>query len=145
MIRNIAAVVIGIFVGGIVNMSIISIGPQIIPLPEGVDPSDMEQLAESMPSWKPVNFLCPFLAHSLGTLVGAILAAAIAGSRKILLATCIGAFFLIGGIMMVLSLPSPIWFNVADLVIAYIPMGYLGGILGGRLNGPAEKLTAPSA
>ena len=26
---------------------------------------------------------------------------------------------------------SPMWFNVTDLLLAYIPMGYLGGILAG--------------
>jgi hypothetical protein len=24
---------------------------------------------------------------------------------------------------------GPMWFNVSDLLLAYIPMGYLGGIL----------------
>jgi len=27
---------------------------------------------------------------------------------------------------MVLSLPSPIWFNALDLIGAYLPMAYLG-------------------
>jgi len=41
----------------------------------------------------------------------------------------IGIFFLAGGIANIFMLPSPTWFSVVDLVVAYIPMGYLGGIV----------------
>jgi hypothetical protein len=45
----------------------------------------------------------------------------------------IGLFFMIGGIIMVSMLPSPLWFTILDLVGAYIPMGLLGGkIVSGR-------------
>ena len=30
---------------------------------------------------------------------------------------------------MVSMLGGPMWFNITDLLLAYIPMGYLGGIL----------------
>ena len=35
-------------------------------------------------------------------------------------------FFLIGGVYMVFIFPAPLWFIVGDLVLAYIPMGWLG-------------------
>ena len=41
------------------------------------------------------------------------------------------AFFLLGGITMVAMFGGPIWFTVLDLLGAYLPMGYLGGMLGG--------------
>jgi hypothetical protein len=41
------------------------------------------------------------------------------------LALGIGALFLIGGFMMVIMLPSPLWFDVVDIVGAYLPMAYL--------------------
>ena len=31
--------------------------------------------------------------------------------------------------MMVMDLPSPMWFNVLDLVGAYLPMGFLGYVI----------------
>ena len=79
----------------------------------------------------PQNFIMPFLAHALGTLAGAFLAALLAGSRKMMLALLVGVFFLIGGIMNVFMLPSPVWFTIVDLGLAYIPMGWLGGRLAG--------------
>jgi hypothetical protein len=42
-------------------------------------------------------------------------------------ALAIGVLFLIGGIAVNYLLPGPLWFSVIDLVIAYIPMAYLGG------------------
>mgnify|MGYP006919626066 CR=1 FL=1 len=36
---------------------------------------------------------------------------------------------------MVAMLDAPLWFNVSDLVLAYIPMAYLDGLLGqGKLR-----------
>lgn len=101
----------------------------IIPPPEGADLTTTEGLKEAMHLFKPINFLMPFLAHALGALVGAFIAALIAASHKMKLALVIGFFFLIGGIMMVFMLPSPTWFTILDLVVAYIPMAWIGGKL----------------
>jgi len=127
--RNVLAVIFGVVVGSLVNMGLINIGPFVVPLPEGADLSTMENLRDSMKLFTPVNFLFPFLAHALGTLSGAFIAAKFAASRPMTFAIGIGVFFLIGGATMVSMLGGPMWFNVTDLLLAYIPMGYLGGIL----------------
>lgn len=131
ILKNILAIVAGVLIGSVVNMAIIMAGPMVIPPPEGVDLSDMEKFAESLKLFKPINFIAPWLAHALGTLAGAFVAAKIAASHKMKIALGIGAFFLLGGISMVLMVGGPIWFIVLDLVGAYLPMGYLGGILAG--------------
>ncbi len=131
ILRNILAVIVGIVVGGIVNSALVNIGPLVIPLPEGADVSSMEAIANSMKLFTPVNFLFPFLAHAVGTLVGAFLAAKIAVSHKMKLAIGIGFLFLLGGITAAAMLGGPVWFIVVDLVLAYIPMGFLGGKLAG--------------
>ena len=53
----------GILVGMIVNMGLIILG-SLIPIPEYFDPMNAI-------NWKPTNFILPFLAHTLGILVGA--------------------------------------------------------------------------
>ncbi|MDH3628717.1 MAG: hypothetical protein OEV00_15230 [Acidobacteriota bacterium] len=136
IVRNILAVIAGFIVGSLVNMGLVNIGPSIVPLPEGADVSTMETLRESMKLFTPVNFIFPFLAHALGTLVGAFVAAKLAVSHKMKFAIGIGVFFLLGGITAISMIGGPPWFNVTDLVLAYIPMGYLGGILAG---GAARK------
>lgn len=129
ILRNILAVVAGILIGSVLNMAIITIGPMVIPLPDGVDMSDMDKFAENLKLLKPANFLAPWLAHALGTLVGAFVAARIAASHKMKFALGIGVFFLLGGIAMVAMVGGPLWFSVLDLIGAYLPMGYLGGNL----------------
>ena len=55
--------------------------------------------------------------------------ALIAVNHNLKFAIGIGIWFLIGGIVNIFMLPSPLWFSILDLVAAYIPMAYLGGVL----------------
>ena len=132
ILRNILAVIAGIFIGSFVNMGIIMISGSIIPPPNGADVTTMEGLKATMHLFEPKHFIFPFLAHALGTLVGAFLAARFAANNNARFAWAIGGFFLIGGITSVYMLPSPLWYTVVDLVGAYLPMGYLGGKLAGK-------------
>lgn len=127
--RNLLAVVVGIVVGSAVNMGLIIFGGILVPSPIEATGDDMDSLAASMHLFEPRHFLFPFLAHALGTLTGAALAAWIAASRRMLWALLIGAFFLAGGITMARLLPAPTWFIAIDLLLAYLPMAWLGGWL----------------
>jgi len=126
IVKNILAVLAGIIIGGAVNMGIIMLSGWVIP-PPGVDTSDMESLKSAMHLFEPRHFIMPFIAHAIGTLVGAFIAAKIAANNKMIFAMVIGIFFLIGGVMSVTMLPAPMWFNALDLLGAYIPMAWLGG------------------
>ncbi len=132
VLRNVLAVVAGLVLGSIVNMGLITVSGSVIPPPEGVDATDMESLKASMHLFEPRHFVFPFLAHALGTLAGALAAAALGASHKAKLALGVGAFFLLGGVINVFMLPAPGWFAALDLVGAYLPMAWLGGRLGGR-------------
>ena len=127
IIKNILAVLAGFLLGSAVNMGIIMILGYVIPPPEGVDVTNMESIKASMHLFEPKHFISPFLAHALGTLVGAAVAGMFAASRKMRFALGIGTFFMLGGIVNAFMLPSPVWFMVLDLAVAYLPMGWLGG------------------
>lgn len=129
LFRNLLAVLAGIIFGSIVNMGIISISGSVIPPPNGADLSTMEGLKANMHLLQPIHFLPFFLAHAVGTFAGAWITAKIAVNHKIKLALIIGAFFLLGGIITVFSLPSPVWYTIIDLAFAYIPMSYMAGKL----------------
>lgn len=135
ILRPIAAVLLGIFIGAMLNGSIIALSGYIIPPPPGSDLSTPEGLSAAMSLMGPQHFLFPFLAHALGTLIGALITARIANAHQMSLAMLIGIVFLTGGIYMVAILPAPMWFNVTDLLLAYIPMAWLGGKLGSKKKG----------
>ena len=132
ILRNFLAVVAGLILGSVVNMGIISISGAIIPPPAGADVTTTEGLKATMHLFEPKHFVFPFLAHALGTFAGAFVTAWFAVNNKMRLALIIGFFFLAGGIASVFMLPSPTWFTVLDLVVAYIPMAYLAAKLAGR-------------
>ena len=132
ILRNVLAVIAGVAVGSIVNMGLITISGKVIPPPAGVDVTNFEGLKSSMHLFEPKHFIFPFLAHALGTLVGAYVASILAASHAMKLALGIGVFFLIGGTINVFMLTSPTWFAVLDLVCAYIPMAWLGARLAER-------------
>ena len=127
ILKNIIAVIAGFLCGSMVNGGIIMISGSVIPPPDGADVTTMEGLKASMHLFEPKHFLMPFLAHALGTFVGAFFAAKLAANHQLKFALGIGLLFLAGGITNVILLPSPLWFSVLDLVAAYLPMAYLAG------------------
>ncbi|HSJ68940.1 MAG TPA: hypothetical protein VK921_14745, partial [Anditalea sp.] len=78
IIRNIIAVLAGIVIGSGVNMLIVTISGSIIPPPDGADVTTREGLEAAIHLFDPQHYIMPFLAHAMGTLVGAFIAALIA-------------------------------------------------------------------
>ena len=120
IVRNVLAVITGIILGSAVNMGIIMLQGYFIVLPEGVDVTNTESLQSSMHLFGPKHFIFPFLAHAIGTLVGAYLSARIAASHKMKFALGIGIFFLIGGLYL-LSL----YFNTTNPVFFLLEIPWL--------------------
>ena len=131
IVRNIIAVVIGLIVGNFVNLALIQVGYSVFTI--DVDVNDMKALGKFLENADSKYFIFPFLAHAFGTLTGAFTAALFSKNRKMGVALIIGGFFLIGGIMVSFFIPAPSWFISMDLIVAYIPMGLLGGFMAKRL------------
>lgn len=126
VLRNILAVAAGLVAGSVLNMALINLGPMLIPPPDGADMTTSEGLKAAMAMMEPKHFIFPFLAHASGTMAGAWIAVKLAASHFKVIAMIIGAFFFMGGALMVQMLPSPMWFNATDLILAYFPMAWLG-------------------
>ena len=136
LIRNVLAVLAGVILGSVVNMAIVTFGPSLIPPPAGADMMTPEGIAAAMPLLEPRHFITPFLAHALGTLVGAFVAYLVAASHKARFAYAIGVLFLIGGIAACFMIPAPVWFMALDLLVAYLPMAWLAIRIGAGLSKP---------
>jgi hypothetical protein len=129
IVRNILAVIIGWAVGSVLNMGFIKLGGLVFPL-EGLDTNDMNAYAEVIGTLEAEYFVFPFLAHALGTLVGAFVAYLIAATNKMKFSLGIGFLFFLGGLMVNYMLPGPLWFTILDLLVAYFPMAFLGATIG---------------
>lgn len=125
ILRNIIVVILGILIGSLANGLILQVGMTLIPPPEGFDMNTPEGLTAAMSRMEHKHFLAPFLAHAIGTLVGAFIVARFAASHYKAFAYVVGGLFFLGGLYMVLILNAPMWFNLTDLILAYFPMAWL--------------------
>lgn len=124
-VNTFLAVIIGWLGGSVVNAGLINVGHLVFPL-EGVDTDDMDALAEIMPTLGFEFFIFPFLAHAIGTFAGATLASYFALTNQFRASMAVGFIFLLGGIAVNFMIPSTTWFLLMDLLVAYIPMAWLG-------------------
>lgn len=146
IVRNLLALLLGIAVGGAVNMGLVMLGPWLIPPPAGVDVTNAESFKAAMHLFEPRHYVVPFAAHALGTLAGAAAGYLLSASRHAAMAYSIGAVFLLGGIVASFLIPAPAWFVALDLLLAYLPMAWLGSMLGRRWRaGQAEAPSLPPA
>lgn len=144
LLRNVLAVVAGIVIGSVVNMALIFIGPSLIPPPAGVDVNTAEGLAAGIHLFEPRHFVTPFLAHAVGTFAGALVAYLVAVNHKKRFAIGLAIFFLCGGIAASFMVPAPAWFIAADLLLAYLPMGWAAAWVGGRMRGGRVTAVEPA-
>ena len=103
LLKDIGIVLLGLILGGTLNMLLVQTGVIFFPAPEGIDISTEAGLKSAMTIMSPIHFIFPFLAHALGTLFGAWFAIRFTKSKHISAAYSIGMLFLLGGIMMVFS------------------------------------------
>jgi len=130
VLKNALAVLAGIIIGMFVNAAINKIGAALVGGPNGVDLSDPKNVADNIHLFEIKHFAMPWLAHALGTLVGAFTTVKLAAKNHMNYAMVIGTFFFIGGATMVYLIKgSPTWFNITDLAFAYFPMAWIGAKL----------------
>lgn len=132
ILRNVLAVVAGGLAGSIANMGLVMLGSSLIVPPSGVDMTNMESIKASAHLFEAKHFIAPFVAHAAGALIGGLTASLIGGSKRMVLALIVGGFFLLGGIAASFMIPAPAWFIAIDILLAYIPMAWLGWKLSGK-------------
>ena len=134
-LKALLAVIVGLIIGSVVNMGLIMLSGHVIPPPAGVDVTTAEGVKASIHLLDPKHFFFPFLAHALGTLVGAFVASKLAPRSGWLPAMTVGALFFLGGVISARMIPAPGWFIATDLLLAYFPAAGLGF----RLSRPRDK------
>jgi hypothetical protein len=136
MIRKILAVVLGFVAGSAFNMAMVTASSAVYPLPEGIDPNDFDAFKAHVEAHGLATgaLLMVLVAHAGGSLVSGFVCGLIAMRSWYAAAIGLGILWMCGGIAMLMMLPAPTWFAVADVVL-YIPAALLGVRLGGALTG----------
>jgi len=125
ILRNILAVIIGAAACIFLNGMLLGLMMKLIPPPEGFDPKN----AMTYHLLQNKHFFAPFVAHAVPSLIGGAIAALIAATRKMTFALVVGGLHLMGGIAAAFMIPAPAWFVALDLIVAYLPMAWIGGKL----------------
>jgi hypothetical protein len=131
IVKGILSILCGIVAGSIVNASIILLAFAVLRAPDGINLFDAESFKANADKFTAANFVGTWLAHLLGTLVGAFVAAKIAPVRKMIFAIAVGVWFLFGGLYAATLVQAPIWYLVADLAL-YIPVAIFARKLAGQ-------------
>ena len=143
MMRKILAVLLGAIAGGVFNMALVTVSQAMYPLPEGIDPHDFEAFrahveANGMPTGA---LLIVLVAHAGGSFVSGVVCGLIAQRSWYVAGLMLGILWTCGGVAMLMMLPAPTWFAVAD-VLLYVPAALLGVKLGGALSGRSQPPVA---
>lgn len=125
------AVILGLIIGGFINMSVLNQIPNVFPYPDGLSPQNPADIAEFMKSAPIGAFAMVWLAHWGQAFVGAIIAALIAPKNKMKCALIVGFLTLVGGVLAAYMIPSSIW-NVLIDFMGYFPVAWLGAKLVGN-------------
>lgn len=124
--RNSFIFFVALFIGIGVNMGMLFVGDWLIPLPEGVNTNSRAALKAALPLLRAQDFIFPFLAHAMGTLTSAFVVTTWATQKQLRYSIIFGGLFFLGGLTTIIGMPSPVWFSVIDLTLAYFPMAWIG-------------------
>lgn len=109
MLRNIAGVVLGLIVGSIANMALISLNVSLFPMPDGTDMQDPEAFQAYIAALPPAGFLLPFLAHFAQVLVGGLVAAKVGRGAPAVLVGIVGGLTVLGTLINNFTIHPPAW------------------------------------
>jgi len=138
MIRMIAAVLLGLVVALATILLVEYLGMSLFPLPPGIsldDEQDLARLVEAAPLGKKLWVL---MGWSLASLLGAFVAAKVAGRRRVGAALCVGGLIVAGVAFNAALLPHPAWMTVAGVLLP-LPLAWLAA----RLARPRGSAPSP--
>ena len=137
MLRNIIAVVVGLFVGSLINMGLIRLNTEVLfPMPEGTSTEDTEAFNAYLAGLPATAFLVVMAAHLLQSLVGAFIAARIAAARPMLVAMIVGVLSLVGGVAALFMFEGPAWMPVE--LPFYLILAWFAGRIEVRRRGDGQ-------
>ena len=137
MIRKAIALVIGFVVGSASVAAGHAVSSIWYPMPEGLDFNDADAMKAFVDSLPPAALVTVLAAHASGALVAGFVCSLIMRRHWLPGSLTLGVLFTLAGISNLVSIPSPLWFAVVDLML-YLPAALVGGAAAG-LFGARDK------
>ena len=137
--RRILGILAGMACGFMVVLLLQLASVAIYPPPPELDLQDAEAVASWITQLPIGAFFIVLAAHALGAFVAAYVCETIVGDRWRMGWYVLGVTFVAAGIVNLFSVPHPIWFAVADLLL-YLPAALAGGQLATR---PSPSVVGP--
>jgi len=132
MVKRILSVVLGLICAFVLILSLEMINSLFYAPPEGVDfktPVAMRAFIDALPV---TAFLLVLLGFILGTFIGSLVAVMVSKSGNLVPAMLVGVILMVANMADLYLIQHPLWFAVLSTAV-YLPMAYLGGIVGNRL------------
>ena len=131
VLRWIAAVVVGTFVGSLIIYAFQALGQVVFPPPFEYDPANPD-IFRKLDSAGRVTVLVPILVSYLaGALIAGFLAGIISRGTNLTASAITGLVLLLFGLVNLINFYHPLWFWIASLP-AWPTMALAGGILSSR-------------
>jgi hypothetical protein len=123
--NRIFAILTGVVAGAIVIGLLEMVSHSMHPLPEGLDTTNPEAFRDYIMGLPFTAFLFLLIAHGVGAMAGGFIASKMASVQKRGAALFVGFILVLAGVLNLLTIPHPLWFSIADVLI-YTPMALLG-------------------
>ncbi len=118
IIKDILAIMAGVFLGALTVMAIQMTGHHFYPLPDNIDPESVESITAHMTDVSIGAMLFVLLAWFLGAFTGVLLAIKAAPIRKKMAGGLVGFIQWLMAIQTLNMLPHPMWMTVAGVLAA---------------------------
>lgn len=118
----------GLIAGGIATYIVEAFSAKYYPLPEGIDPGNIEAMKAHIASLPIGAYLFIILAWAMGSLAGGFVAGIIVKEKATLYALIVGAILMSFGLINLIMVPHPVWFWFAGMSV-YLPFAWMGGKL----------------
>ncbi|RAJ16965.1 hypothetical protein [Olleya aquimaris] len=118
MLKNVIATIVGLVIAsGVVFLFESLIGHSVFPLPEGIDPKNMESLKANMHLIPVGAKVFVVIGHFAGIVCGMWIAGMIS-KTSLIPAYIVGGFMLAATAFNIIMLPKELWFSLADGLLA---------------------------
>lgn len=127
--RSVLAAFAGVVVGGLVVAIVEGTGHALFPLPDDIDPTNPESIQAAMDRIPLGSMLFVILAWAVGTVCGSVAAARLTAptGHRTRSGLIVGGVLMLGGLMNLIAIPSPLWFWMAGLAV--FPVAAFAGTL----------------